>query len=207
MSSTQLGLRGFVILALTATIVAVGCTAQTTARPARTSTHGGLSAEVADLWEQLESARRKLIVDAKTMERQQREIKALTEWIERFTSDPRETLKKLHAENKAMRKRLKEVEFWLGKYRQKYGEGSGRYGTSGIVKSVKGNLVVISVGSDDGVRNGDTYQLRRGSTHVGQVTITKVYKDQAIGTFDTEFKGPGAPPQPGDPADPRGYGG
>ena len=107
-----------------------------------------------------------------------------------------------------LQKQVASAAFWLAKYRQKYGDVTGGpKGSPGIVKSVKGNLVVLSIGTDDGVRNGDTYQIRRGSEHVGQVTITTVYKDQSVGTFDTEFKGPGAPPKAGDAADPRGYGG
>ena len=112
----------------------------------------------------------------------------------------------LSAMNGDLAKRLKNCEFWLGKYRQKFGDiTGGPTGANGVVKSVKGNLVVLSVGSDDGVRNGDTYQIRRGSNHVGQVTVTRVYKDQSVGTFDTDFKGPAAPPQAGDAAEAKGY--
>jgi len=114
----------------------------------------------------------------------------------------------LAAKNGDLQKQLKNANFWLGKYKQQFGDiTEGPKGSPGVVKSVKGNFVVLSVGSDDGVRNGDTYQLRRGSSYVGQVTVTSVYKDQAVGTFDSDFKGPGAPPQAGDAADPRGYGG
>ena len=112
----------------------------------------------------------------------------------------------LSAMNGDLAKRLKNCEFWLGKYRQQFGDiTGGPTGANGVVKSVKGNLVVLSVGSDDGVRNGDTYQIRRGSNHVGQVTVTRVYKDQSVGTFDTDFKGPAAPPQAGDAAEAKGY--
>ena len=112
----------------------------------------------------------------------------------------------LAAANGDLDKGKRQAEFWLNKYREKFGDiTGGPKGADGVVKSVKGNLVVISVGSDDKVRVGDTYQLRRGGTHVGQVTITTVYKDSAVGTFDTEFKGPGAPPAAGDVAEARGY--
>ncbi len=112
----------------------------------------------------------------------------------------------LSAMNGDLAKRLKNCEFWLGKYREKFGDiTGGPTGANGVVKSVKGDLVVLSVGSDDGVRNGDTYQIRRGSNHVGQVTVTRVYKDQSVGNFDTEFKGPAAPPQAGDAAEAKGY--
>lgn len=113
---------------------------------------------------------------------------------------------KLSARNGDLSKQLKNCEFWLGKYREKFGDiTGGPTGADGVVKSVKGNLVVLSVGSDDGVRNGDAYQIRRGSNHVGEVTVTRVYKDQSVGTFDTVFKGPAAPPQAGDAAEAKGY--
>ena len=44
--------------------------------------------------------------------------------------------------------------------------------------------------------------LRRGATYVGQVLIEKVEKNLAVGTFDSKFPGPGAPPQKGDLAYP-----
>ena len=65
---------------------------------------------------------------------------------------------------------------------------------------MRDNLVVISVGSKDRVRIGDTYHLRRGATYVGQIRIDKVEKNMAVGVFDTEFAGEGAPPQTGDVA-------
>jgi hypothetical protein len=37
------------------------------------------------------------------------------------------------------------------------------------------------------------------------VTITKVSKEECEGEFDSAFKGPGAPPKPGDIAEPRGW--
>jgi len=54
---------------------------------------------------------------------------------------------------------------------------------------VRGNLVQISVGSEDGVRAGDRYHIRRGSSYVGMITIDKVYRDQAVGSFDDVHKG------------------
>ncbi len=180
-----------------ATLVVIGCATPGAATHARSGRAADASAET-ELRDQLERVQRQRVVDAETMERQQREIKALTEWIEKFTSDPRETLTRLRVQNTDLKKRLRNAEFR---------HGSGPKGTPGVVKSVKGSLVVLSVGSAAGVRNGDTYELQRGSNHVGQVTVTTVYKDQSVGKFDSDFKGPGAPPQAGDAADPRGYGG
>ncbi len=70
-----------------------------------------------------------------------------------------------------------------------------------VIRSIKGNLVVISIGSKDGVQAGDTYEIRRADLYVGQVTVTNVYKDRSVATFDTEYKGPGAPPQVNDTAE------
>lgn len=63
------------------------------------------------------------------------------------------------------------------------------------VSDVRGDLVSISAGSNDGVREGDNFQLNRGATYVGRITITGVDKNQSVGEFD-----PGAPPQVGDKA-------
>jgi len=101
-------------------------------------------------------------------------------------------------------KDLRNARFWLDKYRKRFGDITGPpKGSAGVVKKVRGGLVSISVGTNDGVRVGDTYQIRRGATYVGQITITNVYKDQAVGEFDNKFKGPGAPPQSGDVAEAR----
>ena len=69
-----------------------------------------------------------------------------------------------------------------------------------LESTVKGNLVVISVGSPDKVRPGDVYHLRRGATYVGQIMISRVEENQAVGEFDTQFPGAGGMPQNGDVA-------
>ncbi|MHC4971935.1 MAG: YfbK domain-containing protein [Planctomycetota bacterium] len=73
-----------------------------------------------------------------------------------------------------------------------------RGAVEGRLTSVRDNLVVISVGSADGVRLGDIFHVRRGSTYVGHVTIQKVERNLSVGTFDSQFPGVGAPPQKGD---------
>jgi hypothetical protein len=70
----------------------------------------------------------------------------------------------------------------------------------GRLNSVRDDLVVISLGSDDGVRVGDVFHVRRGNEYVGQVVIDKVERNLSVGTFDSQFPGPGAPPQRGDVA-------
>ncbi|MHC4957338.1 MAG: hypothetical protein ACYTGN_03110 [Planctomycetota bacterium] len=102
-------------------------------------------------------------------------------------------------------KELKNLKFWLNEYRKKFGDiTEGPKGAAGVVKKVRDNFVSISVGSGDGVKVGDNYGVRRGATYVGRIRITRVYKDMAVGEFDDQFKGPGAPPQAGDIAEPEG---
>jgi hypothetical protein len=70
--------------------------------------------------------------------------------------------------------------------------------TTGRVTSVRDDLMVVSIGSDDGVSVGDVFHLRRGAEYVGTVKIEKVLHDLSVGTFDSQHPGPGAPPQKGD---------
>jgi Ca-activated chloride channel family protein len=73
-------------------------------------------------------------------------------------------------------------------------------GFLGVINGVRGNLVGISAGSEEGVRIGDILSLSRGAEYVGRVVITSVDKKQSVGEFDTQFPGNGAPPQVGDKA-------
>jgi hypothetical protein len=112
----------------------------------------------------------------------------------------------LAADKADLAKELKNTTFWLNKYRERYGDmTTGPAGAPGRVLSVRGNLVSLSVGSKDGVKIGDTYQIRRGAVYVGEMVVKKVYADQSVGEFDTEFTGKGAPPMPGDQAEPGSY--
>ncbi len=117
-------------------------------------------------------------------------------------ADLNDTIQSLTAEKGDMEKDLRNTKFWVDKYRERYGDMVGGQGSGGRVMSVRGNLVVISVGSKDKVAIGDVYSIRRGSTFVGQMKVTKVYADQAVGEFDDRFTGPGAAPQAGDTAEP-----
>ena len=110
-------------------------------------------------------------------------------------------VQELSANKGDLERALREANFWVGEYRKRYGDlGGTGGGVEGRVQNVRDNLVVISVGSKDGVRVGDTYHLRRGATHVGQIRIDKVEANMAVGVFDNAFAGDGAPPQTGDVA-------
>jgi len=114
-----------------------------------------------------------------------------------------EAIQTLAAEKGDLSTQLREANFWLNKYREKFGDiTGGSEGAEGKVLEVKtgefGVLVGISVGTADKVKVGDVYHIRRGTQYVGRITIDKVYKNQAVGVFDSQFAGSGAPPQRGD---------
>ena len=69
---------------------------------------------------------------------------------------------------------------------------------TGRVLETRGNIVAISIGSEDCVRVGDTYTVVRGKTYVGRLRVTKVYKGQSVAEFDAEYPGDGAPAATGD---------
>jgi len=121
--------------------------------------------------------------------------------LEVAVSDLNAQVQGLTAQLGDAQKKARDLEFMLNKYRETYGDmvNAGK-GAEGKVLEVKGNIVVISVGSDDGVANGDTYQIRRGSSYVGELRITRVQKDLAVGLFDTQYTGSGGMPQVGDVA-------
>jgi len=85
--------------------------------------------------------------------------------------------------------------------------GPGSRGESGRVNGVRtlpggGVLVTVSVGSADGVREGDTYHIRRGGEYIGMIEITSVNENLATGQFDTKFSNNKGNPEVGDTAYP-----
>lgn len=121
--------------------------------------------------------------------------------LEQQVSQLNEQIASLSAKIGDLDKSKADLEFWLGAYKEKFGEiGMPGKGANGVVLAVKGNLVSISVGSEDGVKIGDEYHLRRGDKYVGRITIKTVMKNQAVGQFDEEFAGSGAPAQVNDVA-------
>ncbi len=113
-----------------------------------------------------------------------------------------EQMTTLSASKGDVERALREANFWLDKYRAKFGDIKGSEGAVGVVNAVKGTLVSISVGSADKVRVGDWYELSRGGSYVGRIKITTVDRNLSVGQFDTMNPGSGAPPQPGDKASP-----
>ena len=106
------------------------------------------------------------------------------------------------ARNVRLDKELRESNYWLSKYRARYSDG--RILLSGVVTAVR-TRVSIRIGSDDGVRVGDLFQIRRDSDYVTQIEIVEVRRDRSVGEVDADLNGLGAPPRIGDIADGRGH--
>jgi hypothetical protein len=142
------------------------------------------------------------MLNAKT---QLREEVANRVQLETTVGRQNEAITTLQAVKGDLEKQIRELNFFLGEYKKRHGDiGFQSKGSEGRITSVRDDLVVISVGSADGVAVGDVYHIRRGATYVGQVVIEKVEKNLSVGTFDSQFPGPGAPPQKGDVAYPGG---
>lgn len=124
--------------------------------------------------------------------------------LEQQVTELNEQVTTLAAEKGDIDRQLREANFWLDKYRARYGDLKGSEGAPGIVMAVRGPLVSISVGSADKVRVGDYYDLSRGNQYVGRIKITTVDKNLSVGQFDVNNPGSGAPPQPNDKATPGG---
>jgi hypothetical protein len=140
-------------------------------------------------------------------------LNARTQWenevanrvgLEQQVSELNEQMTTLAAAKGDVDRQLKQAEFYLGIYKQRYGPITPNEGAPGVVNGVRGNFVGISVGSADKVKLGDVYSLSRGAQYVGRLLITTVDRNQSVGEFDNQFPGPGAPPQVGDKATPGG---
>jgi hypothetical protein len=124
--------------------------------------------------------------------------------LEQQVSELNEQMATLSASKGDTERQLKQAEFYLGIYKQRYGPITPNEGAEGVVNGVRGSLVGISVGSADKVKLGDVYSLSRGGQYVGRIIISSVDKNQSVGEFDQQFPGSGAPPQKGDKASPGG---
>jgi hypothetical protein len=117
-----------------------------------------------------------------------------------------DTTRTLQAQNQELAKKGRELEFELAEAKKRgftgLKDGPRPEGRVLQIENVAGGgiIVILSVGSDDGVRVGDEYKLSRGSSFVGFARVTRVYKDKAVAQFDTNNTGTGAPPQAQDRA-------
>ncbi|MCZ6572087.1 MAG: PDZ domain-containing protein, partial [Planctomycetota bacterium] len=74
------------------------------------------------------------------------------------------------------------------------------HGAEGLIlrvkesKRFKGRLVLVSIGTNDGVSIDDELHMSRGNEYVGTVRITKVVRDAAVGRT-TDVKGSAFPPK------------
>lgn len=95
---------------------------------------------------------------------------------------------------------VRALQFWIDEARKTNPElgRDGAAGKPGVVNSVKDEFIGISVGKEDGVRVGDVYHVRRGSSYVGRIRIVKVAKGTSVGQFESEFAGSGKAPENGD---------
>lgn len=130
--------------------------------------------------------------------------------LEQQIANLNERVEQMAAERGDLEVKLREANFKLDQYAKRYGPISPTVGARGNVLNVRAgvdasgaSLVQISVGTKDGVRPGDEYHISRGAQYVGMITITNVEKDSAVGTFNAQYPGPGAPPQKGDTAYPN----
>lgn len=58
----------------------------------------------------------------------------------------------------------------------------------GLVVQVEGRLVAINIGSDDGVRTGDSLEIVNGSRYLGRIKILRVKPDGAVGEILRDFQ-------------------
>lgn len=153
-------------------------------------------------WQEKLTGQAREATDAKTNALQQLENETANRArLERAVADLNEQIQTLSAGKGDLEKEVRNLKFWNDKMRKLLpGFGESSEGANGRVLAVKDNLVVISVGRADKVRRGDVYHLRRGATYVGQIMISRVEDNQAVGEFDTQFTGTGGMPQNGDVA-------
>jgi hypothetical protein len=127
--------------------------------------------------------------------------------LEQQIANLNERVEQMAAEKGDVDKKLREVMFERDEYARRHGPLTPSPGAEGSVLNVRAaddgsgaSLVQISVGSKDGVRSGDEYHLSRGGVYVGWIQITDVEKDSAVGVFNAQYPGAGAPPRKGDRA-------
>jgi len=116
-----------------------------------------------------------------------------------------DSVRSLQADNQDKDNKIREKDFWIAKAKEQGFDIKSGPQPSGRVLEVRevaggGMIVILSVGSKDGVQMGTEYKLRRGSKFVGFARVTRVNADTAVAMFDTQNTGSGAPPQSQDEA-------
>ena len=57
----------------------------------------------------------------------------------------------------------------------------------GVVARVKDNYIAISLGTDDGIREGHTVDIYRGDRFIGKATVTKAEYNMSAARVDSDF--------------------
>ncbi len=128
--------------------------------------------------------------------------------LEQEVAAQNDQIKSLSAKQGDLSRNNRRLKFENDQLRKSGGRaiGEGNRGTKGRVNAVRavGSAVIvsISVGSEDGVRGGDVYHIRRGGEYIGVIKITSVSKGGAVGEFDTKFNNNKGNPESGDEAYP-----
>lgn len=61
--------------------------------------------------------------------------------------------------------------------------------TEGRVSEVRDNkLVLVTLGTDDGLRRGHTLNVHRGSKYLGKIQLTKMLKDRSVGKVLPDYQ-------------------
>jgi hypothetical protein len=59
---------------------------------------------------------------------------------------------------------------------------------AGQIRKVNGNRVELSIGTDDGVRIGQTLDIYRGDKYVGRLRVVESKPDQAVAAVEPEYQ-------------------
>ena len=121
-----------------------------------------------------------------------RERKELKESVKRLKAEISEL--KRHATDERTAARIKQLEEPLGVAERELAKGD----LQGRVIAAKEGIVVLSVGSDDGVTPGFSFDVVRGSEWIGRVIVTKTKENQSVARLALQNELAGNVPQKGD---------
>lgn len=101
---------------------------------------------------------------------------------------------------KRLTERENQLALQIATYRKRAAENSWNLESSpvppalhGVVLAIGQNdLVEVSLGSDDGLRNGNTLEVFRGNTYLGRVQIMTTQTDRAVGKILADWTKKGA---------------